>query len=99
MSQVNPNPRRTPPLQQNRPKRYCLRCKKDITSDVFSSSYCWECGPIIHEEKRKTEQAMWKSYCPFCKMLLAEHKQNEAQLCLYNLRGYVIDKITEESRS
>lgn len=79
-----------PALQQTKPKRFCLKCNKDISmNSMFGSSYCWECGAIMHEQKRKTENAMWKAYCPFCNMLLAEHKQNEAQLCLFNLRGYV----------
>ena len=80
-------------LQQHKPKKFCQRCNKDISSDsMFGSSYCWECGALIHEQKRKQEQAMWKAYCPFCHMLLAEHKQEEAQLCLFNLRGYVQQK-------
>lgn len=79
-----------PQLQQRSPKRVCIKCSKDISNyPAFSFSFCSECMSIKHEQEKKVERAMWKSYCPFCHMLLAEHKQNEAQLCLYNLRGYV----------
>ena len=81
-------------LQQNKPKRFCLKCKIElITSSWFNSPYCSECGRLAYEQRRKTERALNESYCPFCHMLLAEHKQDEAQLCLYNLRGYVIQKV------
>ena len=80
-------------FQQERPKRFCLRCNTDISKDsIFGSSYCFKCHALNREEERKKENALRESYCPFCHMLLAEHKQNEAQLCLYNLRGYVQQK-------
>ena len=68
----------------------CYKCGKkwnSITS--FGDSMCKACRDIKFEYEQKIKKAMQETYCPFCKMLLAEHKQNEAQLCLFNLRGYL----------
>lgn len=77
------------PLQQKKPIKKCIRCDKVLDFFGFSQTYCVDCSVLRHEQKRKDEDAMRKAYCPFCQMLLAEHKQDEAQKCLYNLRGYV----------
>ena len=68
----------------------CYKCGKkwnSITS--FGDSMCSQCRTLKAEQEAKIHKAMQESYCPFCKMLLAEHKPNEAQLCLFNLRGYL----------
>lgn len=83
------------PYKQN--IKTCYKCNKQFNVfSSFSESICTDCYILKREQERKEERAMWKAYCPFCHMLLAEHKEMESKKCLYNLRGYV-NIITERS--
>jgi hypothetical protein len=94
MSNFQPQQR---PFRQN--IKTCYKCGKKWNSfTAFADSVCSECKLLKQEREAKDERAMWKAYCPFCQMLLAEHKDIEAKKCLYNLRGYVniiTDTLTE----
>ena len=83
------------PYRQN--IKTCWKCGKQFNAlSAFTESVCNDCYSLKCEQERKDERAMWKAYCPFCHMLLAEHKEMESKKCLYNLRGYV-NIITERS--
>lgn len=77
----------------------CYKCGNNfIVFSAFSESICSNCRHLKIEQDQKVESAMWKSYCPMCGVLLAEHKEMESKKCLYNLRGYV-NNITERESS